>query len=284
MINEKLDFIVSSKRERMHKIMKEKVSVKGVPETMLQTLYARAKESEKENHHIYDEKAIEIVEQLDYDFSNADKDKAMSYGVVSRTIVLDKMVGEFLDKNPGTIVVNIACGMDTRCYRMQGKYLRWYNIDLPETIDIRKRFLEEKGPIYQIEKSAMDESYTDEIEYNGEPVLVIIEGLTMYLSERDVKQIFDIIDRTFKKVSVFVETMSPFMVNHIKEKSIEGSMAKFTWGVKNGIELNKVIPRFSSRKDVSLTEGMKEIIPVYKIIGKISFIRNISNKILVMEK
>lgn len=284
MINEKLDFIVSSKRERMHKIMKEKVSVKGVPETMLQTLYARAKESEKENHHIYDEKAVEIVEQLDYDFSNADKDKAMSYGVVSRTIVLDKMVGEFLDKNPGTIVVNIACGMDTRCYRMQGKYLRWYNIDLPETIDIRKRFLEENGPIYQIEKSAMDESYTDEIEYNGEPVLVIIEGLTMYLSERDVKQIFDIIDRTFKKVSVFVETMSPFMVNHIKEKSIEGSMAKFTWGVKNGIELNKVIPRFSSRKDVSLTEGMKEIIPVYKIIGKISFIRNISNKILVMEK
>lgn len=284
MINEKLDFIVSSKRERMHKIMKEKVSVKGVPETMLQTLYARAKESEKENHHIYDEKAVEIVEQLDYDFSNADKDKAMSYGVVSRTIVLDKMVGEFLDKNPGTIVVNIACGMDTRCYRMQGKYLRWYNIDLPETIDIRKRFLEENGPIYQIEKSAMDESYTDEIEYNGEPVLVIIEGLTMYLSERDVKQIFDIIDRTFKKVSVFVETMSPFVVNHIKEKSIEGSMAKFTWGVKNGIELNKVIPRFSSRKDVSLTEGMKEIIPVYKIIGKISFIRNISNKILVMEK
>lgn len=109
------------------------------------------------NHHIYDEKAIEIVEQLDYDFLNADKDKAMSYGVVSRTIVLDKMVGEFPDKNT-------------------------------ETIDIRKRFLEEKGPIYQIEKSAMEESYTDEIEYNGEPVLVIIEGLTMYLSEREVWQ------------------------------------------------------------------------------------------------
>lgn len=41
----------------------------------------------------------------------------------------------------------------------------------------------------------MDESYTDEIEYNGEPVLVIIEGLTMYLSEMDVKQIFDILWR-----------------------------------------------------------------------------------------
>ena len=40
---------------------KTKVSVQGVPETMLQTLFARAAESRKENHNIYDEKAIEIV-------------------------------------------------------------------------------------------------------------------------------------------------------------------------------------------------------------------------------
>lgn len=32
----------------------------GVAETMLQTLYARAKESKKPNHKIYDEKAVEI--------------------------------------------------------------------------------------------------------------------------------------------------------------------------------------------------------------------------------
>ena len=36
--------------------MKEKVSVTGVPETMIQTLYARAKESEKDNPMIQDER------------------------------------------------------------------------------------------------------------------------------------------------------------------------------------------------------------------------------------
>ena len=63
--------------------MKEKVNVTGVPETMIQTLYARAKESEKRNSKIQDTMAVEIVAKLDYDFSNADKDKAMSYGVVA---------------------------------------------------------------------------------------------------------------------------------------------------------------------------------------------------------
>ena len=53
--------------------------------------------------------------------------------------------------------------------------------------------------------------------------------------------------------------------------------------MKNGKELEKLIPEFISRRDVGLTEGMKVIYPAYKVLGKIPFIRNLSNKILVME-
>ena len=53
-------------------------------------------------------------------------------------------------KEQGIIVVNIACGMETRCYRMKGKYLCWYNVDLPETIEVHERFLTEDGPIYHV--------------------------------------------------------------------------------------------------------------------------------------
>lgn len=263
---------------------KTSINVQGVPETMLQTLYARAMESKKEKHYIYDEKAIEIVSQLDYDFSKADGDKMMSSGVIARTIILDRLVSEYLTKNKDTVVINIACGLDTRCYRMQGKYLRWYNIDLPETMNIRSGFFEENGPVYQIAKSATDETYADDIEYNGEPVLVIIEGLTMYLTQDDVQKMFQIIDKIASKATVFVETMSPFSVSHIKEKSIEGSKAKFIWGVKDGEELEKLIKPFKSVQDISLVDGMKVFMPIYKVIGKIPFARNISNKILVMEK
>ncbi len=149
--------------------------------------------------------AAEIVSKLDYDFSNADKDKAMSYGVIARTIVLDEMVGRYLSEHPKTVVINIASGMDTRCYRMEGKYLRWYNVDLPETMEIREKFLTESGPIYQIAKSAMDASYMDEIINDGENVLVVIEG-------------------------------------------------------------------------------MKKMMPIYRVIGKIPGVKNFSNKIIVLEK
>ncbi len=262
--------------------MKEKVSVTGVPETMIQTLYARAKESGKKNAKIQDSMAVEIVSKLDYDFSKADRDKTMGYGVIARTIVLDEMVGQYLSTHPKTIVINIACGMDTRCYRMQEKYLRWYNVDLPETMRIRARFLTENGPVYQIAKSAMDVSYTDEITYNGENVLVVIEGLSMYLCEKDIRQIFSII-KTFHHVTVMIETMSPFVVHHVKEKSIEGSNAKFTWGIGNGKELQQLLPDFQYKKEVSLVEGMKKLMPVYHVLGKIPTVKNISNKIVVME-
>ena len=134
--------------------MKEKVNVTGVPETMVQTLYARAKETRKKNAKINDEIAVELVKKLDYDFSKADKDNAMTYGVIARTIVLDQMVKQYLEKNANTVVINIACGLDTRCYRMKGKYLRWYNVDLPETMKIRSQFLTETDSVYQIAKSA----------------------------------------------------------------------------------------------------------------------------------
>ena len=241
-------------------------------------------EQKKQNAKIKDEIAVELVEKLDYDFSMADKDNAMNYGVIARTIVLDRMVEQYLEKNANTIVINIACGLDTRCYRMKGKYLHWYNIDLPETMKIRRQFLAETGPIYQIAKSAMDDSYIDDIDYHCENVLVIIEGLTMYLCEKEIRKIFSIIEKSFQEVTVMVETMSPFVVNHVKEKSIEGSNAKFTWGVKNGKELQRIVPEFSVQQEVSLVEGMKELMPVYHVIGKIPIVRNISNKIIVMEK
>ena len=62
----------------------------------------------------------------------------------------------FLAEHPGAVVVNIACGLDTRCYRMTG-FSHWYNLDLPETIDVRRRLMPEEGAVSQIAMSAMED-------------------------------------------------------------------------------------------------------------------------------
>ena len=261
--------------------MAEKLTLSGVPETMLQTIYARAKES-RGRGAIHDAKAEEIIDRLDYDFSLADKDAAMHSGVIARTIVLDRLTEDFLLKNPGAAVVNIACGLDTRCYRTAG-FTHWYNLDLPETMAVRERLLPENGAISQITMSAM-EDWGGQIQEQNVPALVIIEGLTMYLSKADVQKIFAIIARRFPKVTVFVETMNPMVVKRFKERSIEGSHAKFTWGVKNGKALAALLPEFRLVGEHSLTEGMAVFAPIYKVLDKLPAVRNISNKIIVLER
>ena len=261
--------------------MREKIKLSGVPETMLQTLYARAKES-RGRGVIHDAKAEEIIERLDYDFSLADKDTAMHSGVIARTIVLDRMTKEWLASHPGAVVVNIACGLDTRCYRMSG-YAHWYNLDLPETMAVREKLLPESGTVSQIAMSAM-EDWGSEISEQNVPVLIVIEGLTMYLNAKDVQQIFAVISSRFSKATVFVETMNPAMVRHFKEKSIDASHARFTWGVKDGPALAALLPDFGFVEEHSLTEGMAAFAPIYKLLKKLPAVRSISNKIIVLEK
>ena len=261
--------------------MREIIKLSGVPETMLQTVYARAKESSGRGA-IHDAKAEELIEKLDYDFTLADKDTAMRSGVIARTIVLDRMTKEWLASHPGAVVANIACGLDTRCYRMSG-YAHWYNLDLPETMAVREKLLPESGSISQIAMSAMDD-WGGEIGEQNVPVLIVIEGLSMYLNTKDVQRIFAVISSRFKKATVFAETMNPMIVRHFKEKSIEGSHAKFTWGIKNGKTLAELLSDFRFVEEHSLTEGMAAFAPVYKLLDRLPAVRNISNKIIVLEK
>ena len=105
----------------------------------------------------------------------------------------------------------------------------------------------------------------------------------MYLTEPDVKRIFDVIARRFGKATVFVETMNPLVAKRFKEKSIEGSHVKFTWGVKNGKVLAGMLNGFRFAEEHSLTEGMAEFAPIYRLLEKLPAVRNISNKIVVLE-
>lgn len=69
----------------------EKITLSGMPEPMLQPLYARVKESQTYSA-IRDDTAVRLVQQLDYNFDLASKDAAMHNGVIARALVLDKLV------------------------------------------------------------------------------------------------------------------------------------------------------------------------------------------------
>ena len=256
----------------------------GAAEPMLQSFYARAKYSRTKNHKFYDAKATELVEKIDYDFSKAEKDSTMSDGVIARTIVFDELVKDFIDKNPDCTVVNIACGLDTRFYRMDNGKITWYNVDLPETIEVRDAIYGESGRVSTIGISALDPAWAEKVTKRGK-MLFVIEGLSMYLTSEENAQMLSVIRDNFDNATVFFETISKRWVNGEKaEKSIQETGAKFVFGADTFDDLGAVAKGFRMIKNDDIVRGMTMIMPILKPFQGIPLVHKIAEKILIFEK
>ena len=263
---------------------KIKPVLNGSAETMLQSFYARAMYSKNPRHKFKDVKAEEIVAKLDYDFSKAKKDTAMSSGVIARTFVLDELVSDYIHKNPDCTVVNIACGLDTRFYRMENGKITWYNLDLPETIQVRDSLYQESGRVSTIGCSCLNPKWASKVVKRGK-MLFIIEGLTMYLTQEQVAKMLEIIRDNFDNAYVIMECLCPKFVNKEKvEKSIQSTGAVFTWGANTFEELGPMAKGFRKVKNDNILRGMVKLNPIYNLIVWIPLVKKITQKILVFEK
>lgn len=259
-------------------------ALSGVTETMLQSFYARAQYSKSRGHKFYDAKAVELVEKIDYDFEKAAKDAVMSSGVIARTIVFDELAKKFIDQNPDCTVVNIACGLDTRVYRLDNGRLTWYNLDLPEVTALRNQIFRESGRITAISGSALEPAWTEAVKVRGK-MLFIIEGLTMYLTAQEVGRMLAVIRDSFENAYVLMECISPVWVSKQGvEKSIQDTGAKFIWGANSFDELGGLADGYRKVKDDNILRGMEVISPAYRLVSWLPPARKITQKILIFEK
>ena len=63
---------------------------------------------------------------------------------------------EFPMSSPDGVVVNIGCGLDSRFSRIDNGRVRFYDLDLPEVIEIKRRFFEENDWYHLIASSVLD--------------------------------------------------------------------------------------------------------------------------------
>jgi O-Methyltransferase involved in polyketide biosynthesis len=220
------------------KIVKQ--NLKGVSETQLITLWARAAETKHENPIIKDKKAIEIVNEIEYDFSKFDKDHLTQVMVAVRTEILDNATNAFIEKYPDAVIINLGCGLDTRFSRLDNGKINWYDLDLSESIKVRKNFFEETDRYKMIAKSVFDYSWTDEIVRDSKPVLIILEGLLVYFKEQEVKKLLNKLINTFEGSEILSTIIPPFVIEKIAKKGVFSEMGvEFKWGMKSGREMEK---------------------------------------------
>lgn len=128
----------------------------GIPESMLIPLIARAKEYENEKPIIKDALSKKIFDGLDDMYKNVTCDDMSQIGISIRTVIIDCVTKRLIKDNKDLIVVNIGCGLDTRFQRFNKEKISWIDLDVPESIEIRKTFFKESNSYKMISKSMLD--------------------------------------------------------------------------------------------------------------------------------
>ena len=266
--------------------MKEKIDLTAVSETMLVPLYARAIESKKKNPEFIDKTAVKIMDNLDYDFKKRFKEstnKMNFWGCSARTVILDKQTKEFIDKNPKSTIINIACGLDDRFTRVDNGQIKWYNIDFEEVMNLREKLIEKNDRVINITSSALNYEWIEKIE-DKENVLIIAEGFLMYLDEKEVEELFNQVSQNFNNVELLIELMTKWMVKNQKaHDTVRTTGAVFKWGINESKDFEKLCPSYKLIAEYNLTDQMKNYSPIFiRIISP--FLRSRNNRIAKFEK
>lgn len=140
----------------------------------------------------------------------------------------------FLQQNPKGKVINIGAGLDTRFTRVDNGELKWFDLDMPEVIKLREKFFSESDRVKFISKSVLDSSWVDDIGISPEePVLIIAEGILMYLKEEDVKRVFSILVGSFPGAEMYFDVVHTYFVD-------KGVSSDFVWGIDTAKQIENL--------------------------------------------
>lgn len=225
----------------------------NVSETLLIPLYMRAQESKEENPIIVDTKSVELLSKVDYDFSKFSADERCQRYISLRTKYFDEAVRKFVDKYDDAVVVLIACGLDPRVERISiEKEYQVYELDLPDVINLRKKFLPESSNNRYIAGSITNDEWIQTIKASHPygHFLFILEGISMYLTEEEMKNVFKNIDDNFDHAEVHVERMNKFFSKRTYlQKSVNNTNATFNWGCDNPKEIEQWCESFKLKDE-----------------------------------
>lgn len=224
------------------------VSLGDVQKTLFLPLWGRAEESRKPKPLLVDEAALNIMTRVAFDFSPLTKniDALTQLGWIKRSLFYDGVVKEFLTRYPDGTIVNIGCGLDTTFERTDNGMLKWYDLDLPDVIALRSRFLKESERRRFLATSFLEDDWLEVIEV-GSNVLFMAAGVFYYFEEPQIKAfIVRLIDR-YPGSEIVFDASSPLGVKICNKKVIEssglGEQSRLVWGLKRTDDVASWDPR-----------------------------------------
>ena len=175
----------------------------NVNKTMYIPLYGKSYVSKK-GLFIDDKKAEEIWETEGFPLKGKAKSKWLAYYMGIRSAAFDEWLKQKMVKDPDAVIIHIGCGMDSRITRVGADGHLWYDVDFSEVIEERKRYYTESDNYKMLAGDARDDGWLTAVKEHG-AAIVIMEGVSMYLTVDEMKKMADSLCAHFEKLSVLVD-------------------------------------------------------------------------------
>ena len=172
--------------------MKHKIEKNTVQETLIIPLFARKVCSELYPNLYRDETAIRLIDEIDYDFSEAEKKSnslMQRFGaleVAMRQNDLAWEVRDYLKSHPTAAVVNLGCGLDGTGRACDNESCKIYNLDFPDVIAVRNALLPAGEREENIPCNLNDTAWFSQIDASGGAVF-FASGVFYYFLTEQVK-------------------------------------------------------------------------------------------------
>jgi methyltransferase (TIGR00027 family) len=206
-----------------------------VSQTLLIPLWARAVEQREPEPLVRDPLASMMVERIDYDWRRIRLGRGDLVQCVVRLREFDRFVLDFLQRHPAGTVVHLGCGLDARFQRVDNGQVRWFDLDLPPVIALRKQLLPESDRNRYLADSAFGASWMAEVDHHdGDPVLFVAEALLLYFDEARVKGLILALQRRFPGAELVCDVCTPLAARmdnlHLR---FTRSSARIHWALRD---------------------------------------------------
>jgi O-methyltransferase involved in polyketide biosynthesis len=182
-----------------------------------------------------DTTALEIIDSVDFNFTQLTENlsEISQIAWIARCKRFDMIVNKFIADHPEGTVVNIGCGLDTSYERICSNSVHWYDLDLPDVIELKKKFQKETEKRRFISSSFLDTTWFNKISTNDK-ILLISTGVFVYFEEPEIMNfIIKVADR-FEDSEMFFDVTSPKgleIANQIIQKTGLDSRSFFKWAL-----------------------------------------------------
>lgn len=247
----------------------EKIDLTGAPATMLATLYGKAVDAQSPDSVLHDTMALDATRKIDFDFTKVGIKPGDAATVAIRSLHFDTWTREFLRDHREAIVLHLGCGMDTRVYRVDpGPSVRWFDVDYPDVVELRRKLFPERDGYELIASSVTPPGWLEQVP-GDLPVLVVAEGLTMYLRQEEGRELLRRIVEHFPSGQFVFDAFSTRGIKMQKaNKPVQIAKATLYWGIDGADELVSIHPRLRCTDAVSAfdLQGYERLRAAYRAL------------------